>query len=126
MNTPISITDTTRLAASVAPEDLECGEYVAVLKEIVELPSFFWFDTAPSKREELVRMRCIPTDSGMPLKIKGICLPYVFVKSPFGQCETIDVRRVQLVRLDEGYAKKVRKTLRKQQQRQLHCEISGR
>ena len=128
MNTSVSTTDTTSLAASVAPEDLKCGDYVAVLKEIIEVPSFLWFDTAPCKRDELVRMQCIPTGSGMPLKIKAVCLPFVFVKSPFGQCETIDVRRAKLVRLNDAYARKVRKRLRKQQQEQEKpdCETTGR
>jgi hypothetical protein len=71
---------------------LEVWDYVAVLKEIIEVPSFHWFDTALCKRDELVRMQCIPTGSGVPLKIKAVCLPFVFVKQPLGQCETIDVR----------------------------------
>ena len=126
MNTSVSRTAITSLAASVAPEDLKCGDYVAVLKEIIEVPSFHWFDITPCKRDELVRMQCIPTGSGVPLKINAVCLPFVFVKQPLGQCETIDVRRVQLVRLNEQYARKVRKRLRKQQQEKPDCETTGR
>src|SRR5437763_81164 len=58
-------------AASVAPEDLNRGDYVAVLTEIVELPSFLWHEAPESERNELVRLRCIPSGSGMPLKVKA-------------------------------------------------------
>jgi hypothetical protein len=102
------------LAAVVAPEDLCCGDYVAVLNEVAELPSFFWCDTPTSERHEPVRMRCLPSKGGAPLKIKAICLPFVFVKSPSGKGETLDIRRTQLARLDKRYGKTVWKALGKQ------------
>ncbi len=112
-----SPTDSTSIAASVAPEDLRCGDCVAVLNEVVEFPSFFWCDSVLSERDELVRVRCRPSGAGMPLKIKAICLPFLFVKLPLGQCEMIDIRQVQLVRLKDPYAKTVWKGIRKQQSR---------
>jgi hypothetical protein len=115
MNTGLTRRESASLAASVAPEDLRCGDFVAILNEVLELPSFYWFDTEQSKRDELVRVRYIPARSGTPLKVQAICLPFVFVKPPFGESETIDVRRVQLARLNPAYARKVRKDLRKQQ-----------
>ena len=108
-----STTGTTSIAASVAPEDLKCGDFVAVQNEVIEFPSFFWCETVPSQRDEMVRLRFLPAGSGTPLKVKTICLPFVFVKSPFGQCETLDIRRVQLVRLKKHYAKMVWKKIRK-------------
>ena len=104
----------TKMAASVAPEDLNCGDFVAVLAEVIEFPSFFWFDTLSSKREEPVRVRFMSSRNGVPQKIDAICLPFVHVKSPFGKCETLDVRQVQLARLKKGYAKTVWRNLRKQ------------
>jgi hypothetical protein len=114
MNANSSMTDTTSMSALVAPEDLRCGDYVAVLNEIVEFPTFLWSLSVPGERDELVRIRFVPTGSGLPLRIKAICLPFVFVTSPLGQGQSIDVRQVQLVRLKEGYAKTVRRSLRKQ------------
>jgi hypothetical protein len=111
MKADVSTTDKTSVAATVAPEDVKCGDFVAVLTEIIELPSYYWFDTDPNKRDEVIRVRCIPTASGMPLKVKAICLPFVFVKSPARPYETLDVRRVQLVRLSEDYAKTIWKSL---------------
>jgi len=110
MKTRLSTIDTTSL---VAPEDLQCGQYVAVLNEVCEYPSFLWFDAGPDERDGMVRVRCIPAGSGTPLKVKAVCLPFVFVKTPAGQHETIDVRRVQLARLNRRYAKRVWKRIRK-------------
>ena len=100
------------LAAIVAPEDLHRGDFVGVLSEIVELPSFLWNDTLPTGRDELIRLRCLPTTDRAPRKIKAICLPFIFVKSPKGEFQTIDVRLASLVRLDKSYAKTVWKSMK--------------
>jgi len=101
------------IAATVAPEDLRCGDFVAILSELIELPSFFWDNTVPSERGELVRLRRLPTDERAPLQVKAICLPFVFVQWPSGRCQTLDVRLETLARLERGYAKQVWKSLRK-------------
>lgn len=106
------------LAASVAGEDLRIGEYVAVLNEIHEFPSFFWgCDATTLSPHEVVRLRCAARDAGMPLRVEAVCLPFVLLRTPTGECRTLDVRMAQLVRLDEGYAKLVRKQLRRRQPR---------
>jgi hypothetical protein len=100
------------VAATVAPEDLRRGDYVAVLSEIVEVPSFFWTEALACAQAEAVRIRRLPTEDRAPLKVKAICLPFVFVKQHTGQFQTLDVRLASLVRLDEEYAKTVWKSLR--------------
>jgi hypothetical protein len=117
MNINSSTTTTRSTAASVAPEDLECGDSIAVLHEVVEFPSFLWCDSVPRERGELVRVLHLPTGGGMPVKVIAICLPFVFVKSPFGHCQTLDVRQVRLVRLKKHYAKSVWRNIRKQRSR---------
>ncbi len=104
--------ESSSIAALVAPEDLRCGDFVAVLSEIVELPTFLWSETLSGEREELVRVRRLPTDDRAPLKVKAICLPFVFVKLPSGRFQTLDVRLAKLVRLERSYAKAVWKALR--------------
>ncbi|MCA9025748.1 MAG: hypothetical protein KDA86_11105 [Planctomycetaceae bacterium] len=112
MKSRTTTTEHNSLAATVAPEDLQCGEFVAVLNDIVEMPSFLMrdFDVSP---EETVRVRYCSDQAGTPLKIKAICLPFVFVKSAYGHQQTIDIRQSQLVRLDQRYARKVWKKLRR-------------
>ena len=102
------------LAATVAPEDLRCGDYVAVLSVTEEWPSFFWCcDSGMWPRDEPVCIRRIDTGDGAPLKVQSICLPFVFVKGPAGAYRTLDVRLHQLARLSPDYAKKVLKKLRR-------------
>jgi len=48
--------DASLLAARVAPEDLCRGDFVAVLSEIIELPSFLWSETLPRGQDELARI----------------------------------------------------------------------
>ncbi len=100
------------IAASVAPEDVRRGDFVAVLSEIVELPNFLFGETLPCARGELVRIRRLPTEDRVPLKVKAICLPFVFVAFPTDRHETLDVRLASLVRLDREYAKIVWKALK--------------
>ena len=100
------------LAATVAPEDLRCGKFVAALNEVVEYAPFLWRDSIPVEHEEPIRLRFLSAGGGIPLRIVAICLPFVFVKSPYGQSFTIDVREYQLVRIKKRYAKIVWKNLR--------------
>jgi hypothetical protein len=104
----------TSLAATVAPEDLRCGDFVAILSEIDEWPSFFWCcDSGMWPRDEPVRLRRLGAGDASPLKIQSICLPFVFVKTSANTYRTLDVRLCQLARLSPVYAKKVLKKLRK-------------
>jgi hypothetical protein len=110
-NTPTA--DLTALAATLAPEDLRCGDDVAVLNEVCESPSWLWCELATAT-EQPVRVKYCAEGAGMPMKVKAICLPFVFTKAADGQLLTLDVRQRQLVRLDRRYAQTVWKALRKQ------------
>lgn len=122
MNARLQNREGNSLAAQVAPEDVRCGDYIAVLSEIVELPSFLWTETLPSGQDELIRLRRLPTEDRAPLKVKAICLPFIFVKSPCGETRTIDVRLASLARLRKEYARTVWKALRKRPpKREVSC-----
>ena len=102
-----------RAAATVAGEDLACGDYVALLNKTVEFPSFLWDACgALLSPHELVRLRVTPGSAGHPLRVLAICLPFVYAKTPSGETATIDTRRTQLVRLHRKCAKAVWKELR--------------
>jgi hypothetical protein len=100
-------------AATVAGEDLACGDYVSLLNETVEFPSFLWdasgVDLSP---HELVRLKVIPDTAGHPLKVMAICLPFVYARLPGGDVATLDTRRTQLVRLNRKCAKAIWKELK--------------
>jgi hypothetical protein len=108
-------TDQTELAASVAPEDLQTGDFVGILSVTCEYPSFYWCcDSGILPRETPVRVQRTDVDDGAPLKIKAICLPFVFVKDATGKHRTLDVRLYRLARLSRNYARKVWKKRRQE------------
>ena len=99
-------------AATVAGEDLACGDYVSLLNETVDFPSFLWDSCgATLSPYELVRLKVIPITAGRPLKVIAICLPFVYAKMPGGEMSTIDTRRTQLVRLNRKCARVIWKEL---------------
>ena len=99
----------------VAGEDLRRGDYVATFIHTYEVPSYMWdhadFALPP---DELVRLSCIPREAGLPLKIIGLSLPFVYAVAPNNALETLDVRRTQLVRLAPRCAKAVWKRMKSQ------------
>lgn len=108
----------TYVGRTVAPEDVRCGDFVSILNEVVEYPSFLWWcDPQLLAPNEPVRVKWRAPDEGTPLKVKAICLPFLFVKAPSGQHRTLDLRQCQLVRLREDYAQMVWKTLSRQKKK---------
>ena len=104
----------TTVAARIAGEDINKGDYVTVLNEIVELPSFLWnYSGAALPADEPVRMRYLPSDAGQPYKVIAVCLPFVYAKPPQGEIHVIDTRQQQLVRLDPERSREVWKQMRK-------------
>ncbi|QDV58887.1 hypothetical protein [Rosistilla oblonga] len=102
----------TTVAARVAGEDIRCGDFVTVLNELVELPSYLWSCSSLSlPPEDPIRFRYIPHDTGSPMKVVGVCLPFVYVESDRGAVSTLDTRLKQIVRLDHKCARKVWKRL---------------
>lgn len=112
-----SSTDTTRqptLAQNIAGEDLVVGEFIAILNDTCEYPSFLWDRCAVTlPASEPVRVRFASSRAGKPIKIAAVCLPFVYGKSPDGTLEIIDLRRSQVVRLDQSCALEIRNQLRR-------------
>jgi hypothetical protein len=103
----------TTVASRLAPEDLRPGQDVAILSQIYECPTWLWCSDLPGMRaDELVHLQSLGRGGGRPLRIKAVCLPFILVTKSDGKSRTLDVRRVQLVKLDRTYAKLVRKALR--------------
>jgi hypothetical protein len=114
------------LAKPLAPEDVRCGDFVAVLHVISEVPSYFWAgESFRLPHDELVRIQHIPDDAGLPLKVKSVCLPFVFVKNATGERKTLDLRRCKVARLDRTYAKTTWKACRKSQRKAAANQPSG-
>jgi hypothetical protein len=102
------------LARALAPEEIRPGDHLAVLYEIVEIPSWYWCDdSALVNREDVVRIRYVPREDAVPLKVRAVCLPFVLAKHPRDGERTLDVRRCRLAKIDPNYAKAARKAYRK-------------
>ena len=98
------------LASSIAPEDIRRGVYVAVLHEIDQFYPCWFGDVSSSK--EPVNIRVLPANEPEPLKVLEVCLPFVTAQRADRSLVTIDVRRRELARLDDGYARRVIKLTR--------------
>ncbi|MHC4428250.1 MAG: hypothetical protein ACYS0D_06560 [Planctomycetota bacterium] len=98
------------LASPLAPEDIRCGHYVALLHRIEEyLPCLF-----DRTGTDPVNIRWRPPFQLPPLKVIDVCLPFVTVSKVDGSIITLDIRRWELARLDDAYARHVIKRLRAQ------------
>ncbi|MCA9150340.1 MAG: hypothetical protein KDA92_13610 [Planctomycetales bacterium] len=114
MKSTINRHASTTVAARIAGEDIKPGDFVAVLSEVIELPSFFWSCSSVTLPvDEPVRSRYLPRDAGQPFRVVAICLPFVYANRPRGSLATFDIRRHQLVRLDPQSGREVWKRLRK-------------
>ena len=57
-------------------------------------------------------IRMMPEDEAQPLRVIEACLPFVTALQADGTVVTLDVRRRELARLDDAYARRVVKRLR--------------
>ncbi|MGI9428982.1 MAG: hypothetical protein ACR2NM_10010, partial [Bythopirellula sp.] len=106
------------LAKPLAPEDVRVGDYVSPLHETYDFASFFWCsDGTLTDRSETVPIRFVAHNSGVPLRVKAVCLPFVLVKHPCRGTYTLDVRRHQLARLDGVYARQAWDALKSRNKR---------
>lgn len=104
------------LATRLAPEDIRPKDFVAVLNQVYELPSFLWSCSSTLlSNDEPVRLCLMSRDPGKPFKVRAVCLPFVYAVDSGGKQVAFDVRQHQLVRLDFKIGKKVWKKMRQAQ-----------
>ena len=114
MKTQSTTRFSTTVAATVSGDDVLCGDFVAILTQTCELPSYLWnHGESLLPAHELVRLRVIPEEAGTPLKVFAVCLPFVYAKTVGGELKTLDVRRDRIVRLARLCAKRVWSEMKK-------------
>jgi hypothetical protein len=102
------------VAKPLAPEDIRRGDYLAVLDEVYEYPSFYWdSDATLFPPHELIRLRFLPREESPPLKVVSVCLPFVLTREPNGTHHTLDLRRLRVARLSRRFATRARKAFKK-------------
>lgn len=106
---------TSYAAHPIAAEDLRPGMYVALLQEILEFVIPSLCDPALNKGKTLEVKRAaftpMPWDLA-PLKVAGVCLPYVLARTPAGSLRTLDARQCRLALLPDGYGRKAFRMLK--------------
>ncbi len=113
MKTAIESDFQTTAVTRVAGEDVKPGDYVTVVSELIELPSFLWYSSGTMlPMDEPVRTRFVPREAGQPFKVVAVCLPFVYAERACKKVATLDIRNQQLVRLDPESGHKVWKLLR--------------
>lgn len=92
----------TTATRSLAPEDVKQGDYIAVSHTIGQFVSACseW-----NKTMEIARLRYVPCDAGDPLQVEAICLPFILVRDPDDDHQTIDLRLQDIVKLDKAFGK---------------------
>ncbi len=99
-----------KTSQSVGPEDVRVGDYLTTTRVTVE----FLPDVCDPYRGRTVEpMRCdiMPWCAGTPMRVEAVCVPFVYVRTPSGDREAIDLRRYSVVRLAPTYGQKAFKTL---------------
>lgn len=99
------------VARRLHPEDVRVGDDVAIFLVSHEFPSSLWCsaDVTRLPPEQPVKLTFLPFEEFECLKVKSVCLPFILCKSCRNRQRVLDVRQVQLAKLDPGFAKRVRK-----------------
>lgn len=114
-------------ARKLHPEDICVGDDVALSEVVFQYPSYMWCgaDTTMLPPDQKVQVTFLPWESPQPLKVQSICLPFVLCKQVNGKSEMLDIRQVQLVRLDFEFASRARKALNSNKTSE-HCTCKSR
>lgn len=96
----------------IAPEDIAPGVYVVLHQSmVVDRPGFL--DRALGATARPDRYLEVPEGMQPPMRVVGVCLPYVLCETPHGYPVQFDLRRHVLARLDARYAYDTVKRLRR-------------
>lgn len=88
-----------KAVASAAPEDLRRGDVVVRMYDTCQVLRST--DGAVEDRPAYVveRVRYVPCDAGEPLRVRAVCLPFVYVVKPDEAVEAIDLRVASIAKL---------------------------
>lgn len=101
----VNLNEQIDLSRALAPEEIEPGSYVSILKVVIEhLPCCENLDW---RELELKRLAWLPWGNWEPMYVVEVCLPYVLVKCSDGTHTTIDTRRFRLARVTRRFGREV-------------------
>ena len=99
------------VAKPMHPEDIAVGDDVAILLTSSQYPTFNWygFDTSILPIEQPITITYLPYGDQEALVVEQICLPFILCKTFENRHRYLDVRQVQLARLNKSFAAADRK-----------------
>ena len=86
----------------IGPEDIRVGEYVTVSHVVYEWVSRDEHQTL-HRPIEPTRVTMMADDAGRPLRVVGVCQPFVLVEDPRGKHTTVDLRQHRLAKLSRDF-----------------------
>jgi len=105
----------------IAPEDLNIGDYV-ITHAVVE--AFHCVQCEPGT-VLTTRFERTPSWEVKPLRVRAVCLPYVFCVTASRGHEMVDVRRERLAVVPEAFARAVWSRVRLERERKERSEKDG-
>lgn len=95
----------------IGPEDVKVNQYVTITHVTYE---FLADDCFALPRAEIApsRVTLMHGCAGRPLKVVGVCLPFVLVEDPAGTHSTVDLRKCQIALLNARFGRKAFKMLK--------------
>ena len=93
------------LCRRIAPEDVLPGMFITIAVEHRECVNTWQLEWHAGSSPPFLRWSEIPRDAGKPLRVVGVCLPFVLVQKPSGRTKTLDLRRVELFALTDRFGR---------------------
>lgn len=89
----------------LSPEDIQVGDQIALTHIHIQLVPDMIEVFLAGQTIEPIRMTAMPGDSGWPIKVLAVCLPFLMTETVTGSRCVIDTRRYEFVRVSDAYAK---------------------
>jgi len=87
----------------LAPEDILPGMFIAITARTHEVFPYWLLDAWNAQRIEPVAFSCMTCSDGDPRRVLAVCLPFILTENAHGGTESLDVRLIAIVQVDEMY-----------------------
>lgn len=90
-------------ARAVAPEDIRCGDVIAVLHEIEERVPYVTPEECPTRQVRTIQAWILPSYP-RAYRVLALSLPFILVEDHDRDKQLLDVRQAQIARLSRAVA----------------------
>ena len=111
MSKPRKTSKYSKASRFIGPEDVRRGDYVTITHTTCQVLPCDMAVTG-GRDVEPIRVRALSEIAGWPLKVIGVCLPFVTTVDADGDHWTLDFRRHELARVARSYGQATFKSVR--------------